>query len=397
MRRVLLWLTVASVSAAAAPVVDGCGMEGPRIVARRTVAALPEPLRAFFEPRLDAVLEHAVEPAGRWMVDARHASRGQWHYTMLDAAAADGSPEGRLAAARAFPPTASAARRLFHQQGIEDGGRLLWQLESLTEDLSAAFRKGSEDDVVTLAGYVVHFAADAADPFCTTRNNRGHETGSAIFGEVPLGDPLFAHQDVAHRVGWELTRRNGHRYLENVKVTEGSRAYSGDVHAVVLETMLASLARLNEVCAADAGVLEQMGIADGAAFLARQDEYYVLLDARCGDVCVDCLGRGTELAVHLIALAWDRAGSPAMQPDARPPSVAEGRPVTTSPPAVSPQNAPAAGSALFVASKNSKVFHTADCPHAKRINEENRVEFQTVQEAMGTGRRPCKTCRPDRQ
>ena len=48
----------------------------------------------------------------------------------------------------------------------------------------------------------------------------------------------------------------------------------------------------------------------------------------------------------------------------------------------------------FVASKSSKIFHSADCPHTKRISEERTVYFRTREQAINSGRRPCKTCRP---
>lgn len=48
----------------------------------------------------------------------------------------------------------------------------------------------------------------------------------------------------------------------------------------------------------------------------------------------------------------------------------------------------------FVASKSSKIFHRADCPHAKRIAEEKKVYFPNRDRAIAAGRRPCKFCNP---
>lgn len=47
-----------------------------------------------------------------------------------------------------------------------------------------------------------------------------------------------------------------------------------------------------------------------------------------------------------------------------------------------------------VASKNSKVFHKADCSSAKRIKPENLVKYGSKGEAIKTGKRPCKRCKP---
>ncbi len=50
--------------------------------------------------------------------------------------------------------------------------------------------------------------------------------------------------------------------------------------------------------------------------------------------------------------------------------------------------------APFVASKNSSVFHRADCPLALKIAPRNRVTYATREEAIAAGKRPCKSCRP---
>ena len=48
----------------------------------------------------------------------------------------------------------------------------------------------------------------------------------------------------------------------------------------------------------------------------------------------------------------------------------------------------------YVASKNSKVFHTADCRWANRIKPINLVTFSTREQAVQAGKRPCKQCNP---
>ncbi|MHC4737532.1 MAG: Ada metal-binding domain-containing protein [Planctomycetota bacterium] len=48
----------------------------------------------------------------------------------------------------------------------------------------------------------------------------------------------------------------------------------------------------------------------------------------------------------------------------------------------------------FVASKNSRVFHKPGCNSAKRILEENIVAYRSREEAINTGKRPCKRCKP---
>lgn len=48
----------------------------------------------------------------------------------------------------------------------------------------------------------------------------------------------------------------------------------------------------------------------------------------------------------------------------------------------------------YVASKNSRVFHKPECSSAKRIKPENLIGYNSRDEAIKAGRRPCKRCNP---
>lgn len=52
------------------------------------------------------------------------------------------------------------------------------------------------------------------------------------------------------------------------------------------------------------------------------------------------------------------------------------------------------GGTKYVASKNGKVFHKADCQFAKKIKPENLVTYDTRDDALKAGKNPCKTCNP---
>ena len=43
---------------------------------------------------------------------------------------------------------------------------------------------------------------------------------------------------------------------------------------------------------------------------------------------------------------------------------------------------------MFVASKNSKIYHKPDCKYVKRIKEENKIWFQSAEEAKDKGYTP---------
>jgi phosphatidylserine/phosphatidylglycerophosphate/cardiolipin synthase-like enzyme len=57
------------------------------------------------------------------------------------------------------------------------------------------------------------------------------------------------------------------------------------------------------------------------------------------------------------------------------------------------QPAPAAGGG-YVASKNSEVFHKAGCKSAAKISAKNLVRYNTRDEAIRAGNKPCEECNP---
>ena len=40
---------------------------------------------------------------------------------------------------------------------------------------------------------------------------------------------------------------------------------------------------------------------------------------------------------------------------------------------------------MFIASKNSKIYHSPDCQYVKRIKEENKIYFKSAEEARDRG------------
>lgn len=49
---------------------------------------------------------------------------------------------------------------------------------------------------------------------------------------------------------------------------------------------------------------------------------------------------------------------------------------------------------FYVASKRSEVFHNPNCPYAKKIASYNLIKFKSRDEAINSGRRPCRVCKP---
>jgi hypothetical protein len=48
----------------------------------------------------------------------------------------------------------------------------------------------------------------------------------------------------------------------------------------------------------------------------------------------------------------------------------------------------------YVASAQREVFHQPDCEWAKKISHQNLVGFKSREDAIKSGRRPCKVCKP---
>ncbi len=377
------------------------GFASQRIVATKTVEALPEPLSDYFATMQEALLERAVEPSGLWQRDPKFKSRAQWFYVYLDAAADSTEQSSRIVAATVFPTEQVAAGRLMRNLSIKRGGELPWAIENLTKELTQAFKSGRRDDIALRAGHLIAFCTYAADPFRVTRNSRGEESGNINFGQMEMGDEMFAHQDVAQRSGWELIRRYQHRYTGEIDVSRFNYPLGQNALQLVFNTMLTSLDDLDDYCDADRSILNKMRMKEATAFNDRKDEYYELLDGEMGEATVEMLRRGTRLAVALIYSAYTQAGSPDLSPTK---SVTPTMLVTTSEtePAQH-ENGDSKGngatstesdalSTVRIASKNSKVFHLPTCTHVKRISAKNRVEYENEEAAVQSGKRRCGSC-----
>jgi parallel beta-helix repeat protein len=57
-------------------------------------------------------------------------------------------------------------------------------------------------------------------------------------------------------------------------------------------------------------------------------------------------------------------------------------------------NFPLNAGAYYVGSKNSDVYHYPSCHYVDRINPENLIYFDTPEDAIAAGYRPCKVCEP---
>ena len=379
--------------------VRASSLDAQRIVARESIALLPETLARIFDGHLDELQERVVEPDAVWRRDPNLHKRLDWHRVAMDVATDQQTPDDRLAAARAFPRERAAAKRLYRRLNRRGGrGLLPWAIEDFYNQLVTAFREGDQDQAVRTAAYLMHFATDAAFPFNATANYDGKATGNLHLGRIPMGHPHYAHRSVADRFSGELVRRNRSRFGDALRLAPGDYEPVDDPLSRTRAVLLAALEVLDQITETDLDILETMQVTDGKALMARTDEYYQLLDQRVGPVCVDRLRQATVFAANLVGGAWSAAGKPtaeriALRSHATEPAAMDESGTESENGGVrdeEPQRP--AGTGKLVGSSHTKVYHRPTCTWAKKIAPENRVFFKSTKEAQKQGRRACKYC-----
>ena len=50
--------------------------------------------------------------------------------------------------------------------------------------------------------------------------------------------------------------------------------------------------------------------------------------------------------------------------------------------------------ANYIGNANSKIFHYSDCSSVNKMNPANKISFNSRDEAIQNGYRPCKRCSP---
>lgn len=330
------------------------------IAAATAVPVLPTPLHAFFETRLEA-LRQAAAPGARVASGSKMTTgEPQWHYVTLDIAAgaanrSEPRPEGsgpsleeRRAAARRFPRERDTALALYESLGVRDGGILPWVVQDRYVAMVQSFRSGEPERIVAEAGVLLHFCVDAAMP-CNTATQRPQR----------LRDQTVLFNQLKKRLEYEV--RVAPQRLSPVKnVLDATFDVLRDAHHA-------------------ADLLFAM---DAAALPAEREEYGEKWAERAAPILETQIETGALFAANLIAAAWVEAGKPDLTTAALIP-----------PPRL--VAVPHAVAVLYVGSRNSTVYHHPDCSHAPRIKAENRVTFDTQEQARAAGRTPCKTCKPD--
>lgn len=276
----------------------------------------------------------------------------------LDVLAGTNTAEELRAAARSFEISQERMVARAKKAGRGETGALPWATMTAVEELRGSLAAGAEDRVATAVRRLVRLVVRGSLPASVTRV-RSSATSSAL----PLGLAGWQQLELsaaAERLGFEL------------RVHPGRAELVEDPEAAVLGHLLAS-----------------HDLAMGLAFGSREgglpmgEHAIVLLRGRLEQAVILSAGliewARREAARSVRSIASDSgAAVEAASGDAANAGPAER----------------GSDDAARVASRGSKVFHRADCPHARRISPANLRTFPSRSVAEDKGLRPCKTCAP---
>src|SRR5262249_26156675 len=139
------------------------GFVGHRLVARKAIGTLPEPLRRAFAANADYLVEQAINPDLY-----RSGPSDPDHFLDMDALGAYPF--------ESIPHEESAARARFGRESAAKG-RLPWKIEEVYRGLVDALRARDLPRALERAGTLCHFVADAHVPLHATDNHEGQLTG----------------------------------------------------------------------------------------------------------------------------------------------------------------------------------------------------------------------------
>lgn len=360
---------------------DGVSENAVGVVLNTCVTALPDGLRSFFEAQRDCLWSLSVGKecrVGDETLVANYKSRA--HYIMLDIGAEETSEGARVAAARAFPTEARQARKLFKRMNVK-GGTLPWALLASQRKLVGSMKKADAGEVLLAAASVIRLCASAAMPFNTTVDRDGTEGGKFLL-ELPK-DVAADYSTPSRRCQRMILDRLTPRLLYESRLSPDRVTAVKDPAVAIRSLLLESHLAVYELRRADREVLRQIGAFDSKGVAPNWDDYAVAMMARTDSLWEQRLESGALLAAKLLLTAWENGGSPQLE-------VSLDTKETEKAPVAAADEAGG-----YVASRRSTVFHKPNCPHVKRIHQKNRTGFGTFKEAAGTGRTPCRSCKPE--
>jgi hypothetical protein len=86
----------------------------------------------------------------------------------------------------ALNPAINKMRRHFTDRTLERAGTLPWTIESVSDQLQDAWRRGDCAAVLRLSGYLAHYVGDASQPLHSTINYDGYARDRGIHARIEL-------------------------------------------------------------------------------------------------------------------------------------------------------------------------------------------------------------------
>ena len=363
-----------------------------KIVLHATISALPSAISDAYKDRIEQIEQTVLDarrlaPRSRDVtttsrtLDPAKASAAEAHYVLLDMGTGILPVEEGQRAARRFPHEREEAMRVARLLGVKHPGTLPWTLVDLYAELVEEFRDGRISESTESIGRLIHFATDSGNPGHLTVG-----TGNLVQATVPTCQHSPNEQSArttpakACDAFERLVCGEYDRLAYEVRVHPSRTAMLDDPLEAVFEVLLDSHRTGGRI---SDKALDQLTSAN-AQTLGKESHPGV--DTRLNDEATiglveSQLERSAWLAASLIRSAWQQAGRPPLLSDARQDVLRTERSHV--------------GSA-WVGSKHSTIFHRWSCPHSRRIKPSNVVEFSTTENALQAGRKPCKTCRPQR-
>jgi alkylated DNA nucleotide flippase Atl1 len=264
------------------------GMDVHRLITRRAIEGLPEPLKTFFAARIDFIAEHSTDP-DLWRVVMAKSAFGEEdpnHYLHLDG-------YGEAAPFSGIPREWSAVVAKYGQAKADENGRLPWRAEEMYDRLVSAFHdvaRGTPsyagDNARYLVAVLAHYVEDAHVPFHATANADGQLTGQ---------------RGIHTRFETDLVLRTLKTFtLTPVRVTP-----IANMREFVFDTLRVSNQLVPQVLAADKQAASGRTVYDDGYFAAfAADGAKAVAEAR--------YNAAASAVASAIVSAWQAAGKPAL-------------------------------------------------------------------------------------
>lgn len=165
--KVKKWLLIFLFLTATASLVFAWGQWGHKHISRAAVFALPENMRVFYYNHIDFITESSVIPDLRRSVinDKNESPR---HFIDIE-------DFGKIPLS-SFPETTKEAFEKYNSSFLKKTGYLPWYIQTLTEKLTAAFKRRNKSEILFISSELSHYIADAHQPLHTSSNYDGQLT-----------------------------------------------------------------------------------------------------------------------------------------------------------------------------------------------------------------------------